>query len=39
MCPFFFLGGGVVLNITWGKPNDGVLLQLFFVMSMNGGTN
>ena len=23
----------MVLNITWGKPNDGVLLQLFFVMS------
>ena len=35
---FFFFGGGrVVLSITWGKPNNGVLLQLFFVMSMNGG--
>ena len=27
----------MVLNITRGKPNDGVLLQLLFVMSMNGG--
>ena len=34
MCPFFFWRGGVVLNITGGKPNDG-----FFVMSTNGGTN
>ena len=31
---FVFWG---VLNITRGKPNDGVLLQLFFVMSMNWG--
>ena len=35
---FFFFGGGAGgFKHHLGKPNNGVLLQLFFVMSMNGG--